>query len=99
MHKPNTNIPIENTPREGVNRCMANLMTNDAELKTKCNTLCVTKDVAEFAIKGSGLTLLNFSKLELRCYLKLSWFNTSMDTHKQYQTYMHDMNNMKQCKV
>ena len=28
-------IPIENTPREGVNRCMANLMINDAGLKTK----------------------------------------------------------------
>jgi len=31
--------------------------------------------------------------------MKLFWFNTSMGTHKQYQTYMYDMNNMKQCKV
>ena len=28
---------------EGVNRCMANLMTNNAELKINCNTLSVTK--------------------------------------------------------
>jgi len=31
--------------------------------------------------------------------MKLSWFNTSMGTHKQYQAYMYDMNKMKQCKV
>jgi len=31
--------------------------------------------------------------------MKLSWLNTSMGTHKQYQAYMYDMNNMKQCKV
>ena len=31
--------------------------------------------------------------------MKLSWFNASMGTHKQYEAYMYDMNNMKQCKV
>ena len=42
---------INDTPRntlkahlEGVNRCMVNLMINDAELKTNCNTLSVTKE-------------------------------------------------------
>jgi len=44
---------IENTPRGGVNRCMANLMTNDAELKTNCNTLSVTKECNR--ISGEGL--------------------------------------------
>ena len=34
----------ENTPRGEVNRYMANLMTNDVELKTNCNTLSVTKE-------------------------------------------------------
>jgi len=32
---------------------MANLMTNDAELKTNCNTLCVTKECSR--ISGEGL--------------------------------------------
>jgi len=32
---------------------MANLMTNDAELKTKCNTLSVTKECRR--IPGEGL--------------------------------------------
>jgi len=41
---------------------MANLMTNDAELKTNCNTLSVTKSVGEFPVTGSGLSPLNFSK-------------------------------------
>ena len=41
---------------------MANLMTNDTELKTKCNTLSVPKSVTEFPMKGSELTPLNFSK-------------------------------------
>jgi len=27
--------------------------------------------------------------------MKLSWFNTSMGTHKQYQAYKYEMNNMK----
>ena len=34
----------ESTPRGGVNRCKANLITNYAELKTNCNTLSVTKE-------------------------------------------------------
>ena len=42
---------------------MANLLTNDTELKTNCNTLSIIKEyVAEFPVKGSGLTPLNFSK-------------------------------------
>ena len=46
-------ITTESTPRGGVNRCMANLMTNNAELKTKCNTLSVTKECSR--IPGEGL--------------------------------------------
>jgi len=38
---------------EGVNRCMDNLMTNNAELKTNCNTLNVTKECSR--ILGEGL--------------------------------------------
>ena len=37
---------------EGVNRCKANLMTNDAELKTNCNTLSVTKECSRFSSDG-----------------------------------------------
>ena len=44
---------VESTPRGGVNRCKANLMTNDAKLKTKCNTLSVTKECSR--IPGEGL--------------------------------------------
>jgi len=32
---------------------MTNLMTNDAELKTNCNTLCITKECTR--IPGDGL--------------------------------------------
>ena len=47
-------LEYESTPRGGgVNRCMANLMTNDAELKTNCNTLSVTKEWSR--ISGEGL--------------------------------------------
>ena len=46
-------LSSENTPRVGVNRYMANLMTNDTKLKTKCNTLCVTKLCSR--IPGEGL--------------------------------------------
>ena len=38
---------------EGVNRCKANLMINDAELKINCNTLSVTKECSR--IPGEGL--------------------------------------------
>ena len=41
------------TPRGGVNRCKANLMTNNAELKTNYNTLSVTKECSR--IPGEGL--------------------------------------------
>ena len=34
----------ESTPRGGMNRFKANLMTNNAELKTNSNTLSVTKE-------------------------------------------------------
>jgi len=44
--------PIESTPRGGVNRCKTNLMTNDAELKTKCNTLSITKECSRIPSKG-----------------------------------------------
>ena len=46
-------IEIENTLRRGVNRCIANLMVNDAELKTNCNTLGVIKECSQ--IPGEGL--------------------------------------------
>jgi len=45
-------------------------MTNNAELKIKCNTLCVTKECrAEFPVKGSGLSSLDSSilRVELLC--------------------------------
>ena len=45
-----------------MNKCKANLITNDAELKTKCNTLSVTNGVAKFPVKGSGLSPQNSSK-------------------------------------
>ena len=38
------NVHIVKVHLEGVNRCMANLMRNNAELKTNCNTLSVTKE-------------------------------------------------------
>jgi len=37
---------------EGVNRCMANLMTNNAELKTNYNTLGVTKECSLIPSEG-----------------------------------------------
>ena len=37
---------------DGVNRCMANLMTKDAELKTNCNTLSVTKECSRIPSDG-----------------------------------------------
>jgi len=37
-------------------------MTNYAELKTKWNTLSVTKSAAEFSVKGYGLSPLNSSE-------------------------------------
>ena len=44
---------FESTPRGGVNRCMANLTINYAELKINCNTLSVTKECSR--ILGVGL--------------------------------------------
>ena len=46
-------ISCEYTPRGGVNRCMTNLMINDAELKTNYNTLSITKECSR--IPGDGL--------------------------------------------
>ena len=49
---------------EGVNRCSANLMTNDVELKTNCqHTLSIIKSEFEFPVKGSGTTPHDSSKL------------------------------------
>ena len=45
-------IGDESTPRGGVNRCMANLMTNDAELKINYNTLSVTKECSRIPSEG-----------------------------------------------
>jgi len=48
----NVNVTIIKVHLEGgVN--MANLMTNDAEFKTNCNTLSVTKECSR--ISGEGL--------------------------------------------
>ena len=47
------NLIFESTPRGGVNRCMDVLVTNDAEIKTNCNTLSVTKECSR--IPGEGL--------------------------------------------
>ena len=46
-------MPIVSTPRGGVNRRMANLMTNDAELKTNYNTLSVTKECSRIPVDGA----------------------------------------------
>jgi len=35
-----------------VNRCMANLMTNNAELKLDCNILSVTKECSRIPDEG-----------------------------------------------
>ena len=43
----------EDTSR-GVNRCMANLMTNNEKLKLNCNTLSITKECSQ--IPGEGLS-------------------------------------------
>ena len=48
----NISDKFENTPR-GVNRCMVNLMTNNAKFKTNSNTLSVTKESSR--IPGEGL--------------------------------------------
>ena len=54
----------ENTRRGGVNRCMANLMTNDAELKTNCNTPSVTKECNR--IPSEGLCINSSKFLQIR---------------------------------
>ena len=43
--------------------CTANLMTNDVELKTNCNTQSVTKCESEFPVKGSESTPHDSSEL------------------------------------
>ena len=56
---------------------MANLMKNDMELKTNCNTLSVPKSVAEFPVTGSGLSPQFWPQrrviCRLTCALKLLW--------------------------
>jgi len=39
----------ESTPRKGVNMCMANLMTTDAELKINYNTFSATKECSRIS--------------------------------------------------
>jgi len=41
---------------------MANLMTNNAKLKTNCNTLSVTKECSQIPDEGLGLSPLNSFK-------------------------------------
>jgi len=53
LHLRIVQLHVENTPRGWVNRCMANLMTKIAELKTNCNTLSVTKECSR--IPGDAL--------------------------------------------
>jgi len=38
-------IPIESIPRGGMNRCSANIMTNNAELKTFTLTKLITSNI------------------------------------------------------
>ena len=52
---------VESTPKGGVNRCMANLMTNDVELKTNYNTLSVTKECSR--IPSEGLWIISYKFL------------------------------------
>ena len=51
----------ENTPRGEVNRRIDNLLTNDAELKTNCNTLSVIKECNR--IPDDGLWTITFKFL------------------------------------
>ena len=45
-------VNVKSTPRGGLNRCMANLVTNAAELKINCNTLSVTKECSRISSEG-----------------------------------------------
>ena len=42
--------------------------------------------VAEFPVKGSGLTRLDSPRYGLRCYMKLMWLSTS-EAHTSNQAY------------
>ena len=50
------------------------------------NTSSITKSVAEFPVKGFGLSPQDFSKLKVEVPQRLSWLNTSMS--KQTQVYI-----------
>ena len=57
------------------------------KLKTIIAThLIQPTSVAEFPVKGSGLTPLDFPKYGLRCYMKLLWLSIS-GAHINNQAY------------
>jgi len=58
-------------------------MTNDAELKTKRNTLSVTKECSR--IPGEGLWTISSKFL----YIRVEVLYEAL-THKQYQTYKYE---------
>ena len=63
----------ESTPRGGVNKCRANLMTNDAELKTKYNTLSVTKECSRIPGEGLWLSLIHIWRCRRSTLCRSRW--------------------------
>ena len=54
--------------REGVNRCNANLVINNVELKLNAKTQCVIKSEAEFPVKGSRTSPHDSSELRVEVF-------------------------------
>jgi len=77
---------------------MANLMTNDAELKAKCNTLCITKEWSRIFSEGLWTNSSRFLKIRVEVL-----FEALMVQHKYGHTQtipgIYNMNNMMQCKI
>ena len=66
---------------------MTNLMTNDVELKTNCNTLCVTKSKPEFPVKGSETTPRDSSKLRVEMLYEVLLIQHKCEHTQLYLTY------------
>ena len=87
-------MPIENTRKGGWIGVLANLMTNDSELKTQYNTLYVTKECSQ--IYGEGLWNISSSSSKLRVEVL---YEALLVQHKYRHInnakYVWDMNNIK----
>ena len=86
-------IPIEKYLEGGWIGVNANLELNailcalNAEANVNLAThLVQSTSVAEFPVKGSGLTPLDSPRYRLRCYMKLLWLSTS-EAHTNNQAY------------